>query len=429
MPITFMCLSCGKGYMVPDAMGGRRAKCKRCQAMTTVPTARQAEAAAADAWYEQEAQATIGAESVAEMPEAAGTPGGRTPPWVRRWLARLDRIRPRKLWAWAAVVIVVMLLVGLVNVWASISVMVVLGGLGAAALAVAITWGVLVALVLGSRVIVALLVAIPATLGFAGMVKLIRRAERSAERTAQRVSFEGVTFTQILIGLSVTFGLFAIAAGLISNPRAFKRPLHIGAVGALLLGVCWLPFMFHVRRAVAAEAERQPPGYAGPASAHRRPPGMPQGMQMPPGMQVPPEASGAASPRPRPADGRPSSERVTPRPVPPPAVYADTSSPASPVTRPARTNPAGAARLPAAAGDRVEVKWGGAWWTARVVNRERGWTQIEYESGRTREWVEPWRTRAVGTRADDIPVVHSNSTYAKPDAPAPADPPGPEPAR
>ena len=50
------------------------------------------------------------------------------------------------------------------------------------------------------------------------------------------------------------------------------------------------------------------------------------------------------------------------------------------------------------------------------MNRERGWTQIEYESGRTREWVEPWR-RAVGSRTDDIPVVHSNSTYAKPNGP------------
>jgi hypothetical protein len=428
MPITFACLSCGKGYTVPDAMGGRRARCKNCQAMTNIPTVREAAAAGSHAGPAEDPfgaqwlgangptspEALAQPQAVAQASPDGLTAGARVPAWARTFLARLDGVRPRKLWAWALVVVVLMLLVGFVDFRASLVPLVVLGGLGVLAIALAIAWSAVVALVLGSRVILALLVAAPATLGWVGVMKVVRRAERSAQGAA----LQQVTFGQVATGLAIVFGVFAIIAGLISNPRAFKRPFLLGAVGALLLGVCWLPSMFHARRASAASRDRQPPGYAAGRPPHVRPPehfrDVPQ--RRPPRVAIPNE--------------HPQIGRTTPTTPPPPAVV--TRTPATPpraANAARRDIPAPEPAAPQPLGGTVEVKWGGSWWPAKVIRQDRGWTQIEYDSGRTREWVEPWRMRAAGSRADDIPPVHSNATYGKPDAPAPAEAPGQKPAR
>ena len=116
MPITFTCRSCGKGYTVPDAMGGRPTRCKRCRAKGTVPTVREAEAAAAaEARRDEDAIATIGAGSASDVKPATRMPGGRTAAWVRQCVARLDRTRRRTMWAWAVVLTALVLLV--LQVW------------------------------------------------------------------------------------------------------------------------------------------------------------------------------------------------------------------------------------------------------------------------------------------------------------------------
>ena len=75
----------------------------------------------------------------------------------------------------------------------------------------------------------------------------------------------------------------------------------------------------------------------------------------------------------------------------------------------------------------MEAKWGGGFYPARVLKTERGWTWVEYESDRTREWVEPWRLRPIGSKADTNLPSQPNETWNKPNAPAPAGPPKPQP--
>jgi|GEM_PF-6800644 len=80
-------------------------------------------------------------------------------------------------------------------------------------------------------------------------------------------------------------------------------------------------------------------------------------------------------------------------------------------------------------GQKVEVKWGGLWRKAVVVNHRGQWLLIDYDGNKFfREWVEPWRVRSIGS-AYDIPgqapinpYVHHNEGPPRPvPGPAPAD--------
>lgn len=80
-------------------------------------------------------------------------------------------------------------------------------------------------------------------------------------------------------------------------------------------------------------------------------------------------------------------------------------------------------------GQKVEVKWGGLWRKAVVVNHRGQWLLIDYDGNKFfREWVEPWRVRSIGSAYDISgqapinPYVHHNEgpPRAVP-GPAPAD--------
>lgn len=68
-------------------------------------------------------------------------------------------------------------------------------------------------------------------------------------------------------------------------------------------------------------------------------------------------------------------------------------------------------------GAKIEVKWGGGWRKATVVNRRDGWYLINYDGWRdSREWVEPWRVRKIGS-TEDVPTAHPNPTVRNNEGP------------
>ncbi len=76
-------------------------------------------------------------------------------------------------------------------------------------------------------------------------------------------------------------------------------------------------------------------------------------------------------------------------------------------------------------GQKVEVKWGGLWRQASIFNRRGEWYLVTYDArGNSREWVEPWRIRAVGSTEDNIGYAKPNS-MARPTDPPPTPQPGP----
>ncbi|HWE95934.1 MAG TPA: hypothetical protein VG269_18370 [Tepidisphaeraceae bacterium] len=76
----------------------------------------------------------------------------------------------------------------------------------------------------------------------------------------------------------------------------------------------------------------------------------------------------------------------------------------------------------------VEVKWGGLYRKATIVNRRGEWYLVNYDNGPFDEWVEPWRVRKVGSSDDPIGHVQPNPSVfkGKPSNP-PTDKPGPAP--
>ncbi|HEV8291721.1 MAG TPA: hypothetical protein VGP94_07340 [Tepidisphaeraceae bacterium] len=68
-------------------------------------------------------------------------------------------------------------------------------------------------------------------------------------------------------------------------------------------------------------------------------------------------------------------------------------------------------------GEKVEVKWGGLWSAASIVNRRGEWYLVEYAQGRRREWVEHWRIRKVGDTQDAIGYARPNPVWKPGDNP------------
>ena len=79
-------------------------------------------------------------------------------------------------------------------------------------------------------------------------------------------------------------------------------------------------------------------------------------------------------------------------------------------------------------GQKVEVKWGGLWRKAIVVNHRAQWLLIDYDGNKFfREWVEPWRVRSIGS-AYDIPGQAPINPYVHRTEGPPRAVPGPAPA-
>jgi hypothetical protein len=96
------------------------------------------------------------------------------------------------------------------------------------------------------------------------------------------------------------------------------------------------------------------------------------------------------------------------------------SAPAAPAAVP---KPTAAPTLAFSIGDAVEVKWGGLYRKARVVNARGGWYLIGYDGlpgDMGREWVESDRVRAIGSGDDPIGYAQPHP-YRHGDGP----PPGP----
>jgi len=76
----------------------------------------------------------------------------------------------------------------------------------------------------------------------------------------------------------------------------------------------------------------------------------------------------------------------------------------------------------------VEVKWGGLYRKATVINRRGEWYLIDYDPGNNREWVEHWRIRKVGDTDDPIGYAKPNPRWKAGDNPPrekAGDPPSP----
>ncbi|GEM_PF-3221926 len=72
---------------------------------------------------------------------------------------------------------------------------------------------------------------------------------------------------------------------------------------------------------------------------------------------------------------------------------------------------------------KVEAKRGAAWRAATVFKLQNGWVLVFYAPGNFKEWVEPWRIRAVGSNDDPIGNAPMHPEV-KDDQAAPAEPPG-----
>ena len=403
MPIDILCQSCGKQYQVPEPMAGRRVRCKVCQAAIAVPHLEPDHDASLDDLASLAGGTVPGPrarpssrgsslryradDALAGLaPDATKTKTGGLPTWLKRSLGELRRLRPKSLWAWAGAVVAVLLLISLTHILVGGIVAVVLGGLGILCLAAALVWGVVVGVAIGSRVIIGIIVAAPLLV----VVALVRSMNRTSRN--DNVDFSDVSLTQLATGVGIAFGMIALIIGVLKDPAAFRRPFHLGSVGVVLLGLCWLPIYYHGSRARDDAPQRRAP-YAD-RSAPRRV-GPPAGMPPPPVRRT------------APSRGEPRVERPAAAPVAPRQVEsADVSS-----------------------AETLQVKWGGAWWDARVLRREHDWTLVEYASDQTREWVEPWRMRPTGSTTDDIPAARPNPRVTDPDAPAPSTPPGPKPQK
>jgi beta-lactamase regulating signal transducer with metallopeptidase domain len=120
--------------------------------------------------------------------------------------------------------------------------------------------------------------------------------------------------------------------------------------------------------------------------------------------------------------------RLVPRAVAQEAIGAPHSSAQAPDTEQAPA--AGTQQTPTfAKGQKVQVKWGGIWRKAVVVNHRGQWLLIDYDGNKSfREWVEPWRARSIGSAyeisgpAPIHPYVHHNEGPPRElPGPAPAD--------
>jgi hypothetical protein len=76
----------------------------------------------------------------------------------------------------------------------------------------------------------------------------------------------------------------------------------------------------------------------------------------------------------------------------------------------------------------VEVKWGGLYRKATIINRRGEWYLIEYTPGTFREWVEHWRIRKIGDGEDPIGYAKPNPRWKAGDNP-PRETAGEPPAR
>lgn len=78
-------------------------------------------------------------------------------------------------------------------------------------------------------------------------------------------------------------------------------------------------------------------------------------------------------------------------------------------------------------GQKVEVKWGGQWRKAVVINHRGQWVLIDYDGNKFfREWVEPWRVRDIGSAYDVDGSVTINPSVHHNEGP-PREKPGPPP--
>ncbi|MDB5302719.1 MAG: hypothetical protein JWM97_268 [Phycisphaerales bacterium] len=110
--------------------------------------------------------------------------------------------------------------------------------------------------------------------------------------------------------------------------------------------------------------------------------------------------------------------------APAPQPGAPAVQPAAPAAKPAAPKPLPVWNLRTA----VEVKWGGQYRKATVVNNRGDWYLINYENGPFEEWVEPWRIRKVGSNDDPIGYAKPNPTVNKGRASdPPTEKPGPAP--
>ena len=77
-------------------------------------------------------------------------------------------------------------------------------------------------------------------------------------------------------------------------------------------------------------------------------------------------------------------------------------------------------------GQKVEAKWGAFWYEVVLTNQRGEWWLVTYTNGKTREWVEPYRLRPIGSKVDKIGSCPPNPTVYHGEGP-PQEKPGPAP--
>jgi hypothetical protein len=336
MAIDFVCLFCGTKYRVPDTSAGRRARCKTCQRGMTVPGEASTSAAGGrperDEFVPESAVVEDVPAGVVDHRGAAVVPaatGARATAPV--WRQRLERIRPRSAPVWAAAVIVLALVVGLISDYVALFDMFVLGSAGILAILIALGWGLLVGFSIGSARLIALFATVPT---IAVVVLVLRLTVKTANTSVKQHIPIGELLTILGYGLGIVFILLSFALGLATNPRAFKWPALLLLAGSVVLGTCWLPMAY---RASSISRTPSSPSFATPTGGQsRRPPAMPgvgtRPLAMPGVGTRPPHVEG---PAPRAAARKSTAEDSEPKPPPrfkaiPSTAPAEPSSPAPP---------------------------------------------------------------------------------------------------
>lgn len=451
-----------QGYRVAEQHAGKETRCKACSAVFQIPAAEDqgldlAELESVTASIPPATQP----EPIRPLGRSTAVPPSLTPARKSGGSpARLQRLRALPTWAMILAgvgVVGLLVLLGLLSNMMGAVVTVVLAVLAGALLLAAVVWGVIVGLAQGSKPLVGMLAGAPLIVLIAAIGKLTRKASAQASRGPE------LPLTTIAMAMGGGVLLMTLIIGFFRNPRAFKRPFQLTVAGVLLALACLVPafgrskgshrYSGPVRpsdSSYQAPAARptgvRPPSAASPSPT--APPTGPSGAK-PPAATTPPGIPGIASPAPT-SLRSPSAVARAPEAsnnATAPAASSTATAPAvaeKPVTpapeekptAPAEAKDADAvAEVPAglqlAVGVKIECKWGSSWYAATVVRTDpRGWVLVQYASDGTYEWVEPWRTRPVGSTKDDIGTARPDTTGTwggNPDVAPPARLPRPKP--
>ncbi len=439
MPIELNCSCCGKRYRVADDAAGKKIRCQSCQTLTVVPHLQAVDPSPSIATHTSiTPRPTQGGKARSSTPTTrvptrpAGSASGsisnqskppvsgaqpcslqtsadsaRTEVWadLSTPTSSQSYIRPiqsptqnsnvllkrvvQSPWTLGTGVLIFLFFLA----FFSDNIAIALIGISAIIFLVGIIWAGVQSLYFGGRTIAGILIASPVLL-------LIVAAKSFKAGGRTNIDMSLISPVGLLMTILGTLTAIAMVVGFLKKPAAYLRSALLAALGLLFFVLSFVPPVY--RRVRQMEGERAQVAMPEPSTFPFR--------ELPPA-SLPPRQSW-----PQPETQSPF---VRPNSTVEQQSQGSTATNEPGGSRPSSWNPTSS--------ESMEVKWGGAWYGARVIKTKGEWTWIEYTSDASREWVEPWRMRATGSNLDDIPSVHPNNTWGKLDTSEPLDPPAPKP--